>query len=693
MNDDGREPPMAPPPPTAQSLQATSDGALDASRTQRAFLAHMRHQLRTPINAMIGYSEMLLEDAADQGQEDFTPDLQRIHIASNQLLARVNDICDPAKLEASHFGLDLDTFGANLHHALRTTVTAIVGYSEMLLEDAADRGQEDFIPDLQKIYDAAQHFLVLINDTVNCPALQAAAEDLDHQVPEASPMSREIEAAIHPPGKAVGNTGQPDHGSLLVVDDNEVNRDAFSRRLVQRGYRVAVAADGRQALQMLMSQPFDLVLLDIMMPGMSGFEVLTILRERHSTAELPVIMATARDQSRDIVEALTLGANDYVTKPLDFPVVLARIRTQLSLKRAIQEIQRLAEQLELRNRFIRTTFGRYLTDEVVSSLLDSPEGLRLGGEKRQVTILMSDLRGFTSLSERLGPEQVVAILNRYLGTMVDIIMEYQGTIDEFIGDAIFVIFGAPLWMDDHAQRAVACAVAMQLAMATVNAQNRDESLPEVEMGVAVNTGEVVVGNIGSHKRAKYGLVGSHVNLTARIESYTVGGQILISEATRQAVGSDVTVDAQLAVDAKGIEQPITLYEVRGIGGEYNLFLPERAEIFLPLHEEIPLWYTVLEGKQVAGTVFRGTFVQLSVKGGEVRSEHPVSLLSDIKMRLIGAAGEEIAGDLYGKIMGKPTDGRASFAVRFTSIPPEVATFLHGLSWRAASLDAQHHPGR
>jgi DNA-binding response OmpR family regulator len=147
-----------------------------------------------------------------------------------------------------------------------------------------------------------------------------------------------------------------------------------------RGYCVAVAADGRQALQMLLTQPFDLVLLDIMMPEMSGFEVLTILRERHSAAELPVIMATARDQSRDIVEALTLGANDYVTKPLDFPVVLARIRTQLSLKRAIQEIQRLAEQLELRNRFIRTTFGRYLTDEVVSSLLDSPEGLRLGGE-------------------------------------------------------------------------------------------------------------------------------------------------------------------------------------------------------------------------------------------------------------------------------------------------------------------------
>jgi class 3 adenylate cyclase len=480
---------------------------------------------------------------------------------------------------------------------------------------------------------------------------------------------------------------------LLVVDDNEINRDVLSRRLVQRGYRVAVAADGRQALEMLTTQPFDLVLLDIMMPGMTGFDVLKILRQRHSAAELPVIMATASDQSRDIVEALTLGANDYVTKPLDFPVVLARIQTQLSLKRAIQEIHRLAEQLELRNRFIRTTFGRYLTDEVVTNLLDSPEGLRLGGERRQVTILMSDLRGFTVLAERLAPEQVVAILNHYLGTMIDIIMQHQGTIDEFIGDAIFVIFGAPLWADDHAQRAVACAVAMQLAMPSVNAQNRGKSLPEVEMGIGVHTGEVVVGNIGSHKRAKYGLVGAPVNLTARVASYTVGGQILISEATRQEAGPDVTVAERIEVEAKGIEQPITLYDVRGFGGAYGLWLPEREETFFPLREEIPLQYSVLEGKHVGDTVFTGAFVQLSSKGGEVRSEHPVSPWSDIKMRLRGDIGEKIVGELYGKVVGTPTDRRASFAVRFTSISPEIATFLHGLAWRSASLDTQHHPGR
>ena len=209
MNDDGREPPMVTPPRTAQSLQAAPDEGLDASPTRRAFLAHMRHQLRTPINAMIGYSEMLLEDAADRGQEDFIPDLQRIHTASNQLLAHVNNIFDPAQLDGSHSRLQPDMFGATLQPVLLTPVTAIVGYSEMLLEDATDRGQKDFIPDLQRIHDAAQHFLVLIKDIASCPALQAPAEDHDHQAPAVTPTSREVETAIQPPVKAVDVVGKP----------------------------------------------------------------------------------------------------------------------------------------------------------------------------------------------------------------------------------------------------------------------------------------------------------------------------------------------------------------------------------------------------------------------------------------------------------------------------------------------------
>ncbi len=467
-------------------------------------------------------------------------------------------------------------------------------------------------------------------------------------------------------------------GSVLVVDDNPENRDMLSRRLARRGYTVAVAEDGQQALTLTEAQHFDLVLLDIMMPGISGLEVLKILRQRYSVADLPVIMATAKDQSTDIVEALQLGANDYVTKPLDFPVVLARVETQLSLKRAMQEVRRLAEQLELRNRFIRETFGRYLTDEVVTSLLDSPTGLQLGGEKRKVTMVMADLRGFTSLSERLAPEQVLTMINRYLGTMAKVIMEYEGTIDEFIGDAIFAIFGAPIPREGDAEWAVACAVAMQLAMASVNEQNKQEGLPEVEMGIGVHTGEVVVGNIGSEKRMKYGVVGSHVNLTSRIQSYTIGGQILISEATRNEVGSILRIGKQMEIKAKGFEQPVPLCEVRGISGAHKLFLPETEDALVPLPQEVPLRYTVVEGDHLGGAMFKGGFVKLSAKGAEARLENPVALLTNLKMHLIGSNGEEIPGALYGKVVGKLPEGSAAFSVRFTSMSPEVETFLHRL---------------
>lgn len=465
-------------------------------------------------------------------------------------------------------------------------------------------------------------------------------------------------------------------GSLLVVDDNEMNRDMLARRLQRRGYTVTVAEDGQQALQMIETQAFDLLLLDIMMPGISGLDVLKSLRQHYTAADLPVIMATAKNQSEDIVTALKLGANDYVTKPLDFPVVLARVHSQLSLKRAREEIQCLAEQLERHNRFIRSTFGRYLTEEVVASLLDSPEGLQLGGEKRKVTMLMTDLRGFTSLSERLPPEQVVTILNRYLGSMIEVIGKYQGTIDAFIGDAIFVIFGAPIQRQDDAQRAVACAVAMQLAMAPVNEQLRREALPAIEMGIGVHTGTVVVGNIGSDKRAKYGVVGSHVNLTSRIESYTIGGQLLISEATQQELAPLLKLGKQMKISAKGIDQPITVYNVEGIGAPYHLFLPQVEDRLVSLHKALPLQYTVVAGKHLDDTICEGHFVKLSVKQAEVYSDAPIAPWSDLKIQLLNKAGEAISGDLYAKVVDHLPEHRAGFTVHFTSISPAVATYLH-----------------
>lgn len=348
---------------------------------------------------------------------------------------------------------------------------------------------------------------------------------------------------------------------ILVVDDNEMNRDLLCRRLRRSGIRTAAVEDGYRALEWLEGNRCDLVLLDIMMPGMDGIEVLSRIRATRDGTELPVIMATAKGEQADIVGALEKGANDYVTKPLEFPVVLARVGVHLALKAANERIRKLAEDLARRNEFIRSVFGRYLTREIAETLLDTPEGLALGGERREITILMADLRGFTSLSANRDPADVVVMINHFLSVMTEVILSHGGTIDEFIGDAVLALFGAPRPLEDHARRAVACALGMQRAMAEVNRLNRARGLPEVTTGIGINTGEVIAGNIGSERRAKYGVVGSHVNLTSRIESFTAGGQVLISEDTRRQCGERLEVKGELVVRPKGYEQDIRLYDV------------------------------------------------------------------------------------------------------------------------------------
>jgi PAS domain S-box-containing protein len=347
-------------------------------------------------------------------------------------------------------------------------------------------------------------------------------------------------------------------------------------------------------------------------------------------------------------------------------------------KRVEAELKRLAEQVELRNRFIRETFGRYLTDEVVATVLESPKGLDIGGEKRKVSMIMSDLRGFTSLSERLPPQRVVGLLNRYLTTMVSVIKQYHGTIDEFIGDAIFVLFGAPVWQEDDAERAVACAVAMQLAMASINEQNRQEDLPDLEMGIAVHTGQVVLGNIGSPERMKYGVVGSHVNLTARIQSFTTGGQVLISDVTRQEAGSALKLGKQMEVKAKGVEHPVTIHEVLGIGGAHKLLLADAAEPLVSLPKAVRFRYEVVEGSSTDGAAGEGSLTKLATKTAEARLDGPVPELSNLKMRLAGAAGEEIPGAVYAKIVGTAPGSDIDVSLRFTSVAPESEKVLRAL---------------
>jgi class 3 adenylate cyclase len=333
--------------------------------------------------------------------------------------------------------------------------------------------------------------------------------------------------------------------------------------------------------------------------------------------------------------------------------------------------RKVAEMTDL----LKKMFGRYLSTEVMNTMIENPLALEMGGERRSVTIMMTDLRGFTALSERLEPERVVQLLNGYFEVMVEEVLKYNGTINEFIGDALLVVFGAPQEMPDRAEMAIACAIAMQNAMGRVNAENRQNGLPELEMGIGLNETEVVVGNIGSSKRSKYAVVGSGVNMTSRIESYTVGGQILISESVRRQAEGLLRVDAQREVLPKGAETPLKIYEIGGIAGRFNLALEDQKDELALLARRIPLRYTILEGKHVGRKGAECFMTRLSQKRAEVTLPEPVSILNNLKMNLMDVEQELASKDFYGKVIEETAQKDRSHVVRFTSLPAEVRSYF------------------
>ena len=355
-------------------------------------------------------------------------------------------------------------------------------------------------------------------------------------------------------------------GIILAVDDMPENRELISRLLSRAGHTVISAVSGEEALELLETRGVDVVLLDLIMPGIGGAEVLKCMKEHEDLRATPVIMISGRQDMDQIIACIQAGADDYLLKPFNPVLLQARISAGIERKRWHDREEEYRHQLERNERFIRHTFGRYLSDDIVSQLLEAPEGLELGGDLREVTIMMSDICGFTSLAERLPPPQVVSILNRYFEHMTGIIFDHGGTIDEFLGDAILAVFGAPHRHDDDPSRAVRCALAMQEAASMVNAENEAEGLPTIQHRIALNTGSVVAGNIGSDRRAKYGCVGHAMNVTSRIEGETHPDEILISADTRSALPRDGFAFGEARhLSVKGIEDPIVVYPVLGVG--------------------------------------------------------------------------------------------------------------------------------
>lgn len=260
---------------------------------------------------------------------------------------------------------------------------------------------------------------------------------------------------------------------------------------------------------------------------------------------------------------------------------------------------------------VHSAFARYTSPEIADYVLSTPEGEKQGGSSREVSILMSDLRGFTSMSTHISSEDLITMLNHYFEIMSGVIRYFRGTVIEFLGDGIFVVFGAPLELHDHAAAAVACAIDMQNAMEEVNAWNREHGYPDLEMGIAVNSGTAVVGNIGSEQKMKYGCMGETVNLTGRLETFCLGGEVCISEATRSLLHEKVVIIEENSFMPKGGSTPMKFYNIGGYGETYTLTRFTKGIRWRRLPEPKELTYYLLDGKTVDPQPYKGALAEVS----------------------------------------------------------------------------------
>ena len=320
-------------------------------RTERALVAYVRQELSAPAIAIMGYAEMLMDDVAQAGREPLTDDLQRILDASRNLHRLILSLLDPATVHQAAASADLDEYRRTLRHDLRTPINAIKGYGEMLREDAADGGAETLVADLDKLLGEATLLLDRIDGLVTFSGGDAPPSDgTDPAAAEIGAPTRMVESllkAVRPISAKEADLAAVQPSRILVVDDNASNRDLLSRRLQRQGHTVLQAEDGTIALAMVEKEALDLVLLDLMMPGISGYDVLASLKSDPRFREIPVIMISALSELDSIVRCIEAGADDYLAKPFDPTLLRARVGSSLEKKHLRDREREMVEALRV----------------------------------------------------------------------------------------------------------------------------------------------------------------------------------------------------------------------------------------------------------------------------------------------------------------------------------------------------------
>ena len=485
------------------------------SRVDYAVTAVLRQEVGAPVAAVIGFVDILLEDARRNELAEFIPDLERMRDAAGQLSELI--------AEVTHFSQEGEL--TNLRHELRTPLNAIKGYGELLVEEAQDGGQEALLSDLGKVIDLAGRLLGEIDRLVEV----AAAPPVD--------IVGNILQKIKPLGDGDGSAADVVASHILVVDDNPSNRDLLTRRLGREGYRVTAAECGISALALTAAEDFDLVLLDLIMPDLSGFDVLCRLKAQESTRYIPVIMISALDELDTTVRCIAAGAEDYLPKPFNPVLLCARISACLEKKRLLDELRAEKDRSEalLLNILPRTVVDRIKQGATV-----------IADRFENVTILFSDLVDFTSIAARLSPEETVSLLELIFCRFDTLAARYGVEKIKTTGDGYMVAGGLTEGRTDN----VVATAEMALEMLDIVEAARRAVGEPLQLRIGLHTGGLVAGVIGTYKFA-YDVWGDAVNTAKRMETYSLPGRIHVSASTRVALGDRFRFEPRGSLEVKG----------------------------------------------------------------------------------------------------------------------------------------------
>ena len=519
---------------------------MSSNREKDALLSKARHNLKNPVNAILGFSEMLIEDCEDEGYDSIIPDLEKIHNAGKDILSIIESSFSDSNLKSS--GDKISEIASEMEISLRTPINTVIGYSEMLQEDTEDIDLDTFSEDLEKIIKSGKALTKEIDNIISFNTT-----DLGQNEDKSISAIKSVLSSIQPLSE--DEETRTTNGYILVVDDNKNNTTLLQKRLQKIGNKVEVANDGVEALKVVEKVELDLILLDIIMPNMNGYEVLEFLKKDKRFYEIPVIMLSSMDDLTSIYRCIELGADDYVTKPFDKTILEARISACIEKKQLRDKEKELLDEIKKE---------RDKSDKLLLNILPKSIATRLkAGESviadkhDEVSMLFADIVEFTPQSKKLNPTELVSMLNTIFSKFDDLSIEYGIEKIKTIGDNYFAVSGLKENSKEGAINLINMALEMIRSIIKIN---NESNLMELGIRIGIHSGPVVAGVIGKNKFA-YDLWGSSVNMASRMESTGTKNQIQISGNTYNLIKDLYNFKRKEKVDIKGIGLTDTYYVI------------------------------------------------------------------------------------------------------------------------------------